>query len=146
MAEGPELIERFLDSVNRLDFDAMRGLLHDEFVDEMPQSGERVRGRENYVAIIANYPSGERIAGSMVESAKVFGGERWLMTPSFSLVSVQGSGDSYTAIVKSRYPDDSIWHICQIFTIRDGKIWRSITLFAKDFEPPEWRSPWIERM
>lgn len=121
MAEGPELIERFFDAVNRLDFDAIRGLLHDEFVDEMPQSGERVRGRENYIAIIANYPSGERIAGSILERAKVFGGERWLMTPSFSLVSVQGSGDTYTSIAKLRYPDDSVWHVCQVFTIRDGQ-------------------------
>jgi hypothetical protein len=32
-------------------------LLHDEFVLDWPQSGERIRGRESFVAVNANYPA-----------------------------------------------------------------------------------------
>ncbi|BDG08640.1 nuclear transport factor 2 family protein [Anaeromyxobacter paludicola] len=52
-----ELVERFWRAMNSNDWQAAGRLLHDGYVLEWPQSGERVRGRENFAAINANYPA-----------------------------------------------------------------------------------------
>ncbi len=40
------------------DWDAAAALLHDDFVQEWPQSGERIVGRDNALAINRNFPGG----------------------------------------------------------------------------------------
>jgi ketosteroid isomerase-like protein len=39
------------------DFTSVGAVLADDFVLEWPQSGERIRGRDNFVAMNAEYPS-----------------------------------------------------------------------------------------
>ena len=68
--------EAILDALNQRDLDALDALIHPDFEDVYPQSGERVRGIANLKAIITNYPGvlgrtkavnaskGQRIAGS----------------------------------------------------------------------------------
>jgi hypothetical protein len=48
------VIERWVRVLEAKDFDAQAALLADEFVDEMPQSGERTRGKANWIAISRN--------------------------------------------------------------------------------------------
>ena len=40
------------------DFAALSMLRHPDFVEEWPQSGERIRGHANYQAIHEHYPGG----------------------------------------------------------------------------------------
>jgi SnoaL-like domain len=40
------------------DWDTAAGLLHEDFVQEWPQSGERIVGRDNAIAINQNFPGG----------------------------------------------------------------------------------------
>jgi ketosteroid isomerase-like protein len=49
-------VEQLWQLFDARDFEAAGALLHDDFVCEWPQSRERIRGRENYVAINQNYP------------------------------------------------------------------------------------------
>src|SRR5947208_156475 len=56
-AQNRQLIERFWATMETNDFRAVGDLLHDDFVLDYPQSGERFRGREHWVAINANYPA-----------------------------------------------------------------------------------------
>jgi ketosteroid isomerase-like protein len=42
-----ETVEKFFEAVNNRDWGGVEGLLDLEYVWEMPQSGERVRGLEN---------------------------------------------------------------------------------------------------
>ena len=39
-----------------LSFDLLAELLAEDYLEEYPQSGETVRGRDNLIAIIQNYP------------------------------------------------------------------------------------------
>ena len=50
-------MERFWATMRTNDFQAVGELLHDDYVLEWPQSGERIRGRANFVAINENYPA-----------------------------------------------------------------------------------------
>ena len=55
--ESKQIIERFWETMQTNDFRAVGELLHDEYILEWPQSGEHIRGRENFVAINENYPA-----------------------------------------------------------------------------------------
>ncbi len=52
------VVEKFWSAFDVFDFEAAGRLLHDDFVFELPQSKERVRGRANFVA----YPGQWRIS------------------------------------------------------------------------------------
>jgi hypothetical protein len=44
------------------------------------------------------------------------------------------------------YADGSLFHGVSILELRDGKIARETDYFAEPFDPPQWRSQWVERM
>ena len=51
-------VEQFIQAMMTNDVEAQDRLLSDDFVEEYPQSGERIRGKDNRRAIIENYPGG----------------------------------------------------------------------------------------
>lgn len=122
--------------------DTLEGLQHPDFIEEFPQSGERIRGRENFRKIQENYPRSRR---EVRESHALVGSEdRWVTTPSFTLLRVDGSGDIYTYVANGLYPDGSEWFSISLIELRDSKIFKSTTYFAQPFEAPDWRSKWVE--
>ena len=137
------VIERWVDAINANDFAALEALLSEDCVSEYPQSGEIIRGRKNIRAILENYPGGMGTVDRT--SAQVIGGDRWAMTPSFALIRLTGSGDSRTAIFKSRYPDGSLWWLVQFMEFAAGKMTKQTIYFAPEFAAPEWRAQWVER-
>ena len=54
------VVARFWAAMGANNFAAAGALLHDDYVLDWPQSGERVRGRDNFVAINAHYPAAGR--------------------------------------------------------------------------------------
>ena len=54
------MVERLWTMFDAGDFD-VGALLHDDFTCEWPQPGERIRGRDNFIAVNANYPRRVRI-------------------------------------------------------------------------------------
>ena len=55
-----EVITRFSDALNRGDWDAAVASVHPDYVDDFPQSGERIRGRDNLRGMFSNYPGASR--------------------------------------------------------------------------------------
>jgi ketosteroid isomerase-like protein len=124
------------------DVETLAELRHPDFVEEWPQSDERIRGHENSVQIHKEYP-----ANVDQEFRSIAGSEdSWTFTPMFSAVQIAGTGDVYTVEARARYPDDKFWHIVSIIKLRNGKIHRATTYFAPEFEPPESRAQWVERI
>ena len=56
--EIQETIERYFQAFERRDLDASAGLMHDDYIEEFPQSGERIRGKQNARSILEGFPSG----------------------------------------------------------------------------------------
>ena len=139
-----EIVEQFVRAIEAKDIDAQCALLADDFVDEMPQSGERIRGRENYRKIVENYPGG---IGTADPAGRILIGseDRWVVTPSFSALRIEGSGDTYTYVGTLRYSDGGVWQSISIARLRDGKLVRTTTWYAAPFEAPDWRAPFVER-
>ena len=138
------VLERLIEIITNREYDALPDVLHPDFVQEIPQSGERVVGIENFRRVLENLP-GEG-TGLAIDRAPHIAGdeERYVMTPTFTLVKVQGIGEELTSYVKARYPDGSDWYIVTFSSYKDGKIIKRLDFFAPFFDPPEWRSAWVE--
>src|SRR6476646_2267857 len=146
MAEltGRALVERFAKAIQDKDFDAQAALIADDYVEEMPQSGERVRGRANRDAVSRGYPGG--VGTVDADSSRLVGAEdKWVLTPTFAPLRIEGSGDVYTYVGTVRYPNSQTWQMIAIIELRAGKIARVTTWYAAPFEAPEWRAPFVER-
>jgi ketosteroid isomerase-like protein len=98
-------------------------LRHPDFVMEMPQSGERIRGPEAMRSMQEQYPG----------------------PPTIALRRVVGSGDVWAVEARSDY-DGRIYRAVLIVEFRDGKIVRETRYYADPFEAPAWRAQWVESM
>ena len=144
MAEsGRAIVERFGRAIEAKDFDALEALFADDYVDEMPQSGERVRGKANEMAIVRHYPGG---VGTVGASRLVGADDKWVMTPTFSVLRIEGSGNVFTYSGTVHYSNGETWQMIAIVELRGDKIARTTTWYAAPFEAPDWRAPYVERM
>lgn len=135
--------ERYLRALQTRDFETLRELAHPDFEDHYPQSGELTRGVESLIRIVNHYPGGDRLED--LGQARVIGGDdRYVRTPSFTIVRIDGSGDDLVGVQRARYPDGSLWIIIVIAEMRDDLVYRTESFFAPAFEPADWRAPWVE--
>ena len=56
-----QVVERYAEALPT-DWDALSRLRHADFVEDWPQSGERIRGHASYRAIHESYPGGQPTA------------------------------------------------------------------------------------
>ncbi|MGH2428569.1 MAG: nuclear transport factor 2 family protein [Candidatus Limnocylindria bacterium] len=124
--------------INRHDWAGLTDYFHPDAILEYPQSKERFRGLGNIRAQFENYPGLEPGSSELDE---VIGGTTYALTQMYTVIGIEGSGDRGTAIIRVGYPDGSRWWAVNIYEVRDGRIARSRTFFAPEFEPPDWRAP-----
>lgn len=123
--ESKQVVEQFWAAMQTNNFHAAAEWLHDEYVLEWPQPGERVCGRANFVAVNENYPA----AG------------RW----NFTIHRLIAEEDEVATEVT--VTDGAITGRAITFsTVRDGKIVRQTEYWPDPFEPAVWRAQWVERM
>jgi hypothetical protein len=105
-----------------LSAEAEHDLRTEDYVMEMPQSGERVVGRDSMRAMQQAFPN----------------------PPSIQIHRIIGSGDVYVVMGRSDYGGD-VYHVANVVEFRDGRIARETRFYASPFEPPQWRAQWVER-
>jgi hypothetical protein len=98
-------------------------LRHEDYVMEMPQSGERIRGRDKMRAFQEAYPN----------------------PPTMQLRRVIVRDNLWVVELVSDY-GGRIYHPVLIIELRNGKMFRDTRYYAEPFEAPEWRAQWAERM
>lgn len=136
-----QIFERYLQALAERDIATLRELTHPDFEDLYPQSGELIRGAANMEAIITNYPGSTTGIGL----ERIVGGEqRFVRSPLFTIIRVEGDDDTLTGIQRVRYPDGSVWFAIALCQMKDGLVWRMESYFAPSFDPPAWRAPWVE--
>ena len=106
------------------DWEAAASLLHDDYVQEWPQSGERIEGRDNAMAINRHFPGG---------------------LPRMRFRRTTSHGAAAVMETELTYADGSVFLGISIVEARDGRIARETDYFAEPFDPPQWRSQWVER-
>jgi hypothetical protein len=113
------LLERYLAAL--LDAEQEYALRHEDVVIDMPQSGERIRGRDHMKAMQEAYPG----------------------PPTITVRRIVGSGEVWVVEGRSDY-GGRIYHVATIFEFREGKIMRETRYYADPFEAPAWRAQWVE--
>jgi ketosteroid isomerase-like protein len=106
------------------DWDAAGGHLHDDFVQEWPQSGERIVGRDNALAIERNFPGG---------------------LPAMRFRRTLAAGDLAVLEVELTYADGGRYLGVSVIELRDGKVVKETDYYAQPFQAPAWRARWVER-
>lgn len=117
------LIDRYWAAAAQGDFDTMEDLYAEDAVQEWPQSGERVVGRANIMAINRNYP------GLPVAKVRRVRGSRdfWVVE-----ASLDYGGERYETVM--------------VLELREGVIVHETDVFGATFPAPEWRSLWTEKL
>ena len=95
-----------------------------DYVMEMPQSGECIRGREKMREFQKAYPT----------------------PPSIQLRRVLVRDGLWVVEGVNDYGGGQVFEVVLIIELRDGKMWRDRRYYAEPFEAPEWRGQWVERM
>jgi hypothetical protein len=107
------------------DWEGAAAFMHDDYVQEWPQSGERVVGKENSLAINRNFPGG---------------------LPEMTFRRIVAEGNLAVMEVSLEYSDGSVYQGVSVMEFRDGKVVRETDYFAQPFPAPQWRAQWCERM
>ena len=120
-----EILRKFWETMQSNDFRAASRLLADDFILEWPQSGERIRGPQNFAQMNEEYPAHgawqftiNRIVGSEAEAV--------------SDVSVTDGVIIGRAITFSR--------------VREGRIVHQVEFWPEPFPAPENRRHLVEKM
>jgi hypothetical protein len=114
-----ELLARLwpMDGQLALSAEAEHELRAEDYVLEMPQSGERIVGRDRMRAMQQEYPS----------------------PPSIEIQRITGEGDHFVVFGRSDYGGD-IYYVANVVEFRDGRIARETRIYGSPFEPPAWRA------
>lgn len=119
-----DVVLHFWETMESNDFAAAAAWLHDDFLLEWPQSGETICGRDNFVAVNANYPAVGR--WRFVLRRIVAEGEEVVTEVDVSDGVTEGRAITFS-------------------TVRAGKIIRQTEYWPDSFEPAAWRAQWVER-
>jgi hypothetical protein len=135
------VMEALAELMSSNDWGAVAKIHTPDAVMEFPQSGEVFRGAANIRAQFENYPSGLPKGG--IETASVSPEEpAYAVTPMYTVVAVDGTGNRGTATFRGTYPDGSIWWVIVLYEAEGDRISRVRAFFAPEFEAPEWRAPY----
>lgn len=121
--ENRQLILQFWALMNTNDFRAVSELLHEGYVLDWPQSGERVRGRAHFVVINEQYPAHGR----------------WKFTINQLMADENGTVTDVTVT------DGTITARAITFSeIQEGQIIRQTEYWPDPFDAAAWRAQWVE--
>jgi hypothetical protein len=104
------------------DLEAEHEIYDDNVVCEYPQSGEKIPGRHNLQALRSHHPG----------------------KPSgFSIRRIVGANDLWVTEYVINY-EEKLFQTISIMEFQNGRVIHETQYFAEPFEPPAWRSQWVE--
>lgn len=136
-----EVVARYVAASAANDWDELTKLRAIEWIEDWPQSGERIRGSDHYRAIHEQFPGGmpqydvDRVVGS---------DDRWVASPLFTPIKIMGSGDAWMVEGRFSYPNGEVYLGVKHLELRDGRVRHETTYWAPPFPAPEWRRRWVE--
>ena len=116
-------LDRYWKATLDLDLDKAHKIYHDDVIVEFPQSEERISGERNLYELRAHYP------------AKL----------SFKILRTRGEGNLWITELVITYDGRPV-NVVSIMEFKDGKIAHETHYYADPFEPPKWRSQWVEKL
>lgn len=107
--EHHALILRLTAALRERDWPTLAEVFAPNAVMEFPQSGEVFEGINNIRGQFADYP---QMPQDHISAVEVVAEEQtYALSPSYTLISVEGTGKGATAALRVRYPDGSLWWV-----------------------------------
>src|SRR5882672_4318801 len=132
MSDVDTAIEQFRKSIEAGDLQSMSAgfdkITSDDFVQEWPQSGERIRGKANLKRINENYSGA---TGT---------------NPKGKFRRISGEGNTRVVEMSIDYGDGKPVSYVGIAEFKNGKLAKMTEYFANPFEAPAWRADFVEKM
>lgn len=123
MRDPNEIVREFIATLDRRDWDSWRTLMSEDVVYEIPQSRERIRGRDRYEQFNREYPG------------------NWSLEPKVVIAD-----SSHGVVWFDWYMDSVRQSDAMAFFEFDGDLISKITDFwPEDFDPPPGREHLTER-
>jgi hypothetical protein len=122
-SENRNAVERFFKAADAQDWTTMRDFYHPDAIEEWPQSGERLVGLDNIMAVNENYPS----------------------HPGLQVRRILGAGNLVIGEAELDY-SGTTYNLVSIFEFGAGKIKREVDYFCEPFEAEAWRAEWVEKI
>ena len=118
-----QVVLRFMAGTASGDLDSVAALVHDDFVMEWPQSGERFSGRDNAFGAMRTQQEKPEIAGEP---------------------RLVGSGNTWVLMMPLRYGEQVLRYIA-VLELEDGKIRHATGHWAPPFPAQEYRAEFADR-
>jgi hypothetical protein len=117
------LLERLwpTDGQLALSAEAEHELRTEDYVLEMPQSGERIVGRDKMREMQREYPS----------------------PPAIEILRITGADDHFVILGRSDY-NGEIFYVANIVEFSNGRIAQETRIYGSPFDPPPWRAKYAE--
>lgn len=124
--EAIEVVSALWERMQARDWAGARDLLADDLVVEWPVSAERMVGRDNYVAVNAEYPEG------------------W----SINVLRIVADGQTVVSEVEVPHATMGVHRAVSFWTVRGGKIAEGREYWSElgSDESPEWRAAYVQRL
>ncbi len=131
MGDNMAMAAKFEEVLKSGDFGRLGDLVQeyasDDFVEEWPQSGERLS------------------KSAMIRIGEIYQ-DKTGTNPTFAYKRMLGGGDVFIVEGTIDYGDGVPVSYVGIGEVRDGKITKMTEYFANPFEAPAWRADFVERM
>ena len=118
-----DVVARYVRALHERDLDMIERLQSPDYIEDYPQSGERIRGRRKIQSSRAAQPNRKR----------------------FTVRRIIGAGDLWVTEYVLTY-DGRPSYTVSIMEFLDGKVARETQYFGDPFEPGPSRAQWVERM
>jgi hypothetical protein len=122
MNDAKALVTAFVDRMERRDWPALAELLDTDVIYEIPQTRERIRGRDNYVRFNAEFPGDWHVAPQVVLGDDHDGSLLFAWTL---------DGETSLAIA--------------FFEVANGRITKITDFWPEPYDPPPGREHLVER-
>jgi ketosteroid isomerase-like protein len=119
------IVQRFWELMMTNNFRSVGSVLSDDFVLDWPQSNERIRGRDNFAAMNAEYPAHGR----------------WQFTIN-RIVAEEGEAVTDVSVTDGVQKARAI----SFFTVRNGKIEKMVEFWPDPFDALENRKHLVEKI
>ena len=115
-------LNEYWEATAALDLDRVDEFYHNDVIIKYPQSGEQIRGKRSLRELRALTPT--KVA--------------------FKILRTRGEGNLWVTELVIIYGGRPV-NVVSIMVFREGKVAHQTYYFGDPFEPPKWRSQWVEK-
>jgi ketosteroid isomerase-like protein len=119
-----EVVGELWRRIQARDWHGVGALLAEDVVVDWPETGERIRGRDNFVELNRNYPEG------------------W----SIDVLQILSDGNRVASEVRVPHTELGLHWAASFFEVEHGRIARGTEYWVSQSQeaPPAWRAQWVE--